>query len=89
MIENISTSQAGNILGQSLTGNTDPARVRRQHDSEVDLQVDFGELIQQAKEATGASTEAVEEARRLLASGQLTTAENIREAARKILESGI
>lgn len=89
MIENINTNQAKNMLGQNPIVNPDPAKTRSQDASDVALRVDFAELVEQAKQASETNADAVEEARQLLNSGRLTTPENVRSAARDMLDFGV
>jgi len=89
MINNIDRSQLGQLAGQPPLPGADPAATRPVNDADASLQVRFGDLINQAKQAAETDTDAVREARQLLASGQLTSPENIASAARNILSFGI
>jgi len=75
--------------GQSPIANPNSAKAHQLNDSDVTLQTDFADLISQARESSVANAEAVEQARKLLDSAQLTTPENIRSAARDILQFGV
>ena len=77
------------MLGQSPITNPDPAKARNENASDVDLQVDFANLVNQAKESAQTNAEVVEEARQLLRSGRLVTPESIRLAAQHMLEFGV
>jgi hypothetical protein len=89
MIDNINAKQVGHIVGRTSLPNPDPANKRAQEDTDVTLQVSFADLISKAKDSVPADTNAVEEARELLLSGQLTSPERIRSAIEDILRSGI
>jgi hypothetical protein len=89
MIDNINANQVGHIVGKTSVPNPEPANKRAQEDTDVALQVSFADLINKAKDSVPADTNAVEEARELLLSGQLTSPERIRSAIEDILRSGI
>lgn len=87
MIENI-TSQVGYILGKPLARSQDTAEKRVRDDTDVTLQVRFSDLIDKAKEPAS-NDAALEEAKELLLSGQLTSPKNVEAAARNMLSLGI
>lgn len=89
MIDNISANQIGYIPGKPVMPNADAAGRRIQDDTDVTLQVSFADLINQAKDAAVTDEAALEEARGLLLSGQLTSPENVHSAAEDMLLSGI
>lgn len=89
MINNIDRNQIGHLVGQPSLPGADPAAARPVSDADASLQVRFGDLINQAKQSATTDTDAVREARQLLNSGQLTSAENIASAARNILSFGV
>ena len=89
MIGNVNASQAGYALGKTSLPSPDPANKPAQGDADATVQVSFADLINKARESATADTSAVEEARALLLSGQLTSSENICAAAENILCSGI
>jgi hypothetical protein len=88
MIDNINNHQVGHLLGQPALPNADAA-AKPENGADAALQVSFGDLINQAKQSAVDDSRAVAEARELLESGQLTSAENIESAARNILNFGI
>ena len=53
------------------------------------LQIDFGNLIEQAINTPPADNDAVQKAKELLETGRLDSAANIREAAENIIKFGI
>lgn len=89
MINNIDRNQIGHLVGQPSLPNPDPTATRPVNDADASLQVRFGDLINQAKQAGETDTDAVRQARQLLESGQLTSPENIASAAMNILSFGI
>ena len=89
MINNINPNQTGHLIGQPSLPNADPATARPAEDTDAALQVRFGDLINQAKQSAQSDTEAVQRARELLDSGQLTNKENIEAAALNVLTFGI
>jgi hypothetical protein len=89
MIDNISTNQMGQLVGKTPLPQSDPANTRAQTDPDVALQVDFADLIDRARQATEADADTLEKARELLLTGELTSPENARAAAAKILTLGI
>jgi hypothetical protein len=89
MIENISSSQASPLLGNTPLQSVDPAKSRPTDDLDATLQISFADLIEKAKQPPADNTQAVQEATDLLLSGKLTSPENIRSAAQSILDFGI
>jgi hypothetical protein len=89
MIDNIHNHQIGHTIGNSVVPHSDAANKLHRDDSDATLQVNFGDVIRKAKEATEAETDALQKARELLASGRLTSPENIRSAAENIITFGI
>jgi hypothetical protein len=89
MIQNINTNSVGHLIGQSSVPSTDPVVARRTNDADAALHVSFDDLIGKAKDSAEVEATAIEEARQLLLSGQLTSHENIVSAAQNILNSGI
>jgi hypothetical protein len=59
------------------------------NDKDVSVQVDYGALIDKAIQRPQKDTQLVQQARKLLLSGQLESDQNIREAAQNILKFGI
>ncbi len=89
MIDNIQNNQAAHAMGSSAFPHADAANRRLCEDPDATLQVNFADLINQAVQAAEADADAVQKARELLQSGQLTTPENIRSAAQNIVTFGI
>ncbi len=89
MIDNINVNQVGHILGKTSVPNPDATNKHTQDDTDVTLHVSFADLITKAKESATADTAAVEEAKNLLLSGQLTNADNVRAAAEGMFLFGV
>lgn len=89
MIDNISANPMGQLVGKTPLSQDDPANTRAQNDLDVALQVDFAALIDRAKQARQADAATVQEARKLLLSGELTAPKNVQSAAMNILKYGI
>lgn len=89
MINNIDINRVGPLMGQASFPTPDPVNTHRTSQADASMQVSFENLINQAKNSAEADAIAVEEARQLLASGQLTSPENVQSAARNILNFGI
>lgn len=89
MINNIHNNQVTNTMGSSALPHAEITDRRLTEQSDATAQVDFADLINQAMQAAQAEPDAVQEARELLQSGQLTSAENIRSAAVNIITFGI
>lgn len=89
MIANISTNQMGQSLGTPPLPHADPESTHAQNDLDASLQVDFADLINRAKQAVEDDADAIEKARQLLQSGELTCEARVRSAAESILTLGI
>ena len=90
MIDKINASQVPDVLEKSASQQPDPARARTTNSQpEVSLEVDFPSLVEPAACAAQTDPEAVKQARELLASGELLSADNIRAAAQDIVDHGI
>ena len=85
----IDTNQIQNLLEHSSLSQPSSAKALPNNDADASLQVDFAPFIDQANQTPQADTEAVQQAQKLLLSGQLDSPENIREAAENITNFGI
>ena len=88
MIDNI-VSHVGQTLGKTPLPHPDSANTRPAGDLDATIQMEFADVLNQAKQADEPDSEAVQKARELLLSGQLTSPENVRAAAENILNLGI
>jgi len=89
MIENIQNNPIAQAPGRNALPHPDAASRPAGDASDATLQVDFADLVSQAIQASDTETDAVQKARELLKSGQLTSLENIRSAAQDIVTFGI
>lgn len=89
MIDKLNADQVGHLVGKAAAPNPEAADKRAPNDTDVTCQVSFADLINQARESATADAAAVEQAKALLLSGQLTSPENIRSAAESILRFGV
>ena len=89
MIENIQRNQVSHIMGKGVTPNADAPNGRSSEGTDATLQVNFADLIGQAMQAKETDANVVEKARELLQSGELTSPESIRSAARNMVTFGI
>jgi len=89
MIDNIHNDQIAHVMGTGGLPRGDAANKRLSDESDATLHVDYAHVIDQATQTGKAKTNAVEKARELLRSGQLTTLANIRSAADDIVRFGI
>ena len=89
MIDNIHNNQTAHVMGTGGSPRSDAANKRLSDESDATLQVDYAHVIDQATQTGKAKTNAVQKARELLRSGQLTTLANIRSAADDIVRFGI
>jgi len=88
MINNV-TNNVGQALGKTSLPHPDPANMHPPSDSDATIQVQFADILSQARQVEEADNSAVQQARELLLSGRLTSPENVRAAAENILDSGI
>lgn len=89
MIENVHNSQIAQAMGRNAMPHADATNKTAVDGLDATLQADFADLINQAIQASETETDAVQRARALLQSGQLTSLENIRSAAENIITFGI
>ncbi len=88
MIENINANQPLIDSGMS-SGQPNSARALPNKDEDVSVQVNYASLIEKAMQEPEGDAQRVQKARELLLSGQLESAENIRQAAENIVKYGI
>ena len=89
MIQNINANAIQEI--QAKPTQRDGQGACRSSSAEVDatLQVQYAPLVAEAIRISESDVEAVQRAKELLASGQLDTVENIRQAAQDLLDYGV
>jgi len=89
MIDNINHN---NIQKLWLDPSAQPTKAQKtvsEENIDTQMQTDYTSLVDKALKASTTDSDAVEQAKELLASGELDTAENIRSAAENILKFGI
>ncbi len=88
MIEKININrpliEPGSPSGQPNSSGALPG-----NDMDVDVQVDYGSLIEKAMQEPQTDAQTVQKARDLLLSGELDSPERVRKAAKNIVEFGI
>jgi hypothetical protein len=89
MIDNIQNNQITQAMGMNALPHPEAPSRPAADGSDATLQVSFADLIRQAIQASETETDAVQKAKELLQSGQLTTPQNIRSAAANMVEFGI
>jgi len=89
MIDKINTNQIREMLEKSAALLPDASTPRVDTQIDASLQTDFGSLIEDAVKSPQTDEQAVQNARELLASGQLETPENFIDAAMRIIDFGI
>lgn len=89
MIDKINNNKIPDLVENPPASQQKQAEKTEAENIEVSLQVDHAPLIEKAMQADTTDTNAVEQAKQLLESGQLDDPENIRSAAANILKFGI
>ena len=89
MLEKINNNQIPNILKESSSKQVESSTGPASNQEDASLQVNYESLIEKAKQPPQEDTDAVQQARQLLLSGQLDSPENIRAAAENIITFGI
>jgi hypothetical protein len=88
-VDNIHIDRVGQTLGKTPSLYPDPANMHPPSVSDAAVQIDFADILNQARQTDETNVDAVQKARGLLMTGQLTSPENIRAAAESIITSGI
>jgi hypothetical protein len=89
MLDKINNNRISDILKEAFPKQAAPVTGDANDQADASLQVSYDSLIEQAKQPQPPEADAVEQARKLIASGQLDTPENIRSAAEAITKLGI
>ena len=89
MIDKINNNRISDILKEAFPKQTAPVAGDTNNQADASLQISYDSLIEEAKQSQPTEADAVELARKLIASGQLDTPENIRAAAEAITKLGI
>jgi hypothetical protein len=88
MIQNINANTIQDILPKPTQRNGQGACPSTSAEGDATLQIQYAPLVAEAIRASESDVEAVQRAKELLASGQLDTVENIRQAAQDLLDYG-
>jgi len=88
MIEKIDNNQVPDVL-KDISKQSGPSAPKANNLEDASLQITHQEIIEQAGQVPSQDINAVEEARKLILSGQLDTPENIRAAAENIAKFGV
>jgi hypothetical protein len=89
MIENVNTNQTQNLLENSSSSQPSSPKTLPDNGLDASLQVDYASLIDKASQINQTDTNAVQQAKELLASGRLESPQNFQEAAENIIKFGI
>lgn len=89
MIDKINTTQIRDIMDKSVPRQQDQAKAQPDNQIDASLQVKFASLVEKAMQIPAENTQALEQAKQLLLSGELESPENIKQAAQNIVEFGI
>ena len=89
MIEKVDTNQIQGFLEKSSSRQPNSAAALPGNDEDVSVQVNYASFIDRAMQIPQTDTQAVQQAKELLLSGQLESPENFQRAAKKILTCGI
>lgn len=89
MIDKINNTNIQDVLGNSLPKQANSNKAASANDVDISLQVDYASLIEKAVQLPEENNHAVQQAQKLLESGNLDTIENIKAAAQNIINLGI
>jgi len=89
MIDKIDITNRPLIEPGSSSGKPNSSGALPGNDMDVDVQVDYGSLIEKAMQEPQTDPQVVQKARDILLSGELESPERIRKAAENIVEFGI
>ncbi len=89
MIEKVDTNQIQNFLEKTPSRLPNSTPAVSGNDADVSVQVDYASFIDTAMQTPKTDLQAIENARKLLLSGQLESPENIKQAAENIMTFGI
>jgi hypothetical protein len=88
MIEKIDNNKVSDVL-KDISKQSGPSAPKADNQPDASLQITHQAIIEQAGQVPSQDVNAVEEARKLILSGQLDTPENIRAAAQNIAKFGV
>ncbi len=89
MIEKVDTKLIQSFLEKSSSRSPNTAAAFTGNEADVSVQVDYASFIDCAMKIPQTDSQAIEQAKELLLSGQLESPENIKKAAGNIITFGI
>ena len=89
MIEKVDNHQIQNFLEKPSSKLPASAAAVSGNDGDVSVQVDYASFIDTAMQTPKTDSQAIENAKQLLLSGQLESPENVKQAAENIITFGI
>lgn len=89
MIGEINNNQIQAPSDKPLAGQNNYNKTNLDNDADLSLQVNYASYIKQANQIQTTDNTAVQNAKQLLASGQLDNPENIHRAAEELITFGI
>ena len=89
MIQKIDAHTIQEILAKPAQRNDQEADPGSSQEVDATLQIQYAPLVAEAMKASDSDLEAVQRAKELLATGQLDTVENIRQAAQELADYGV
>ncbi len=89
MIEKVDSNQIQGFLEKSSSRQPNSAAALPGNEADVSIQVNYSTFIDRAIQAPQTDSQAVQQARELLLSGQLENPENIQQTAENIITFGI
>jgi len=89
MIQNINANTIQEILSKPAQRNDQGACPGSSAEVDATLQIQYAPLVAEAIQTSETDLEAVQRAKDLLASGQLDTIGNLRQAAQDLLDHGV
>ena len=90
MINSVNNNKIQNLLTQQITNQTKTSVARQETDKIAELQENFVSLVERAIQADSQQApDALQNAKKLLLSGELDNIDNIRKAAQNIVDLGV
>lgn len=90
MINKINNNQVSEILKETASQQAGSTEVsKNETTADASLQVSYDAVIEEAQQTPSEDAAAVERARQLILSGELDSAENVRQAAENIADYGV
>ena len=87
-MDDIQIDRVGQALGKTPLAHPDPANTSPQGGSDATVEVEFADILSKARQVDETDAEAMQKARELLRTAQLTSEENLRATAEDIVTFG-